>query len=224
MEVKIVGVSGSPVRAGNTEALLEEALKAAREVEGVSTEVINLAGKNIKDCIQCNFCVRKQEEGKICTQKDDMIDIYPTMMAADGLLVATPVYFARLSGLLACFLDRLRAINEGKYYKRKMENKPGGALSVAWLRNTGLETSLLTIHFSFFALRMLPIGPGKDGSQWGATGLSSQGGTGKFDPQDKREVLKDEYGVRSARFLGRRVAELAKVLKAGQAVFKPTLV
>jgi multimeric flavodoxin WrbA len=221
VELKVLGICGSPIKGGNTELFLQEALKAAAEMGGVTTELIALAGKEIKGCLHCNFCVgKRQEEGKFCAQKDDMLEIYPRLMEADALLLATPVYLGRLSGPLADFLDRLRAINDGKYYHRRLENKVGGALAVAWFRNTGLETALLSIVFGFFSLKMLPVGPGRGGCQWGATGLSSDAGTGKFDPADKHGVLKDQYGLDSARNLGRRVVEVARTLKAGQEVLR----
>lgn len=220
MEIKVLGICGSPVKGGNTEVFLIEALKAAQEQGEVSTELIALAGKDIRGCLHCNFCVRKQEEGKFCNQKDDLFPLYPKIIEADALLVATPVYFARLSGRLGDFLDRLRCLNEGKFYKRRMENKVGGALSVAWYRNTGLETALLSIIYCFFALKMIPVGPGKDGCQWGATGISSYDGTGRFDPEDRLEVLKDQYGLRSARNLGKRVVDITRVLKSGQEALK----
>ena len=50
MKIKILGVSGSPVKRGNTEAFLEESLKAAGEIENVNTELVSLAGRNIQDC------------------------------------------------------------------------------------------------------------------------------------------------------------------------------
>lgn len=216
MRLKILGVCGSPIKGGNSEVFLAEALKAAAEAGDVTTQMVSLAGKRIEDCLHCNFCIRKQEEGKICAQKDDMIEIFPLVMEADALLIATPVYLARLSGRLANFLDRLRALREGKVYKGIMENKPGGALAVSWFRNAGLETALLSIQYAFFALKMLPVGPGRYGCQWGATGLSSKEGTGKFDPEDKREVLHDEYGLHSAHNLGRRVVEITRIVKAGK--------
>ena len=220
MEVRVIGICGSPIKGGNTELLLDEALKAAAEADGVSTEKLILAGKDIRNCRHCNWCVTKQEEGKFCALKDDMEEMYPSILASDALLVATPVYFGRLSGLLANFLDRLRPLNEGKLHKRSFKNKVGGALSVAWFRNTGLETALLSIILGYFALRIIPVGTDYGGCQWGAVGLSTEMGTGKFDPADKHGILGDEYGLESAQNIGRRVAEVAKIVKAGQQALK----
>ena len=64
MEIEIVGVCGSPIRGGNTESFLKECLKAAEKSVGVRTELISLAGMEIRDCLHCNWCVAKQTESK----------------------------------------------------------------------------------------------------------------------------------------------------------------
>ena len=207
MEIKILGVCGSPIKGGNTEVFLREALKAAEDAGGVQTELILLAGKDIKDCRHCNWCVTKQIEGKFCAQDDDMTGIYPKILQSDGLLLASPVYFHRLSGYLACFMDRLRAFAHSKVYRGALRNKVGGALSVAWFRNEGVETTLMSLLDGFVASDMIPVGM--------AGGLSTEHGLGEFDPQDKLGVLKDEYGLGKARSVGERAAEIAKLLKVG---------
>ncbi len=215
MGIKLLGVCGSPIKHGNTEVFLREALKAAEGTGDVQTELISLAGKDIRDCRHCNWCLAKQVEGKFCSQNDDMVEIYPKVLQADGLLLASPVYFHRLSGYSACFIDRLRGFAEGNLYRGKLHNKVGGALSVAWLRNAGVEATLINILSAFMVLEMIPVGRG-------AGGLSSDHGTGKFDPKDKLGVLKDEYGLREARSLGQRIAEVSKLLKAGASSYSKT--
>ena len=98
MVIKVLGVCGSPIKGGNTELFLNEALKAAEASGEVQTELITLAGREIKDCRHCNWCVNKQIEGKFCAQNDDMAEIFPKILAADGLMLASPVYVGRLSG------------------------------------------------------------------------------------------------------------------------------
>ena len=216
MEIRILGVCGSPIKGGNTEVFLKEALKAAEAVGDVQTELITLAGKEVMDCRHCNWCVRKQTEGKFCVQDDDMKDIFPKILEADGLIVASPVYVGRLSGYLACLLDRLRVFAFGNFYRAKLHNKVGGALAVSWLRNAGVETTLISILLAFMGFEMIPVGPHHGvGAISGASGLSSEGGIGKFDREEKLGVLKDEYGLEGACSLAQRVVEVAKLLKAG---------
>ena len=217
MEIEILGICGSPIKSGNTEAFLRESLEAAQATGDVKTELITLAGKDIKDCRHCNWCARKQEEGRFCAQKDDMDGIYPEILKADALLLASPDYLGRLSGYMACFLDRFRAFTWGNIYRGVLSNKVGGTLTVAWARNYGLETTLISIVSTFLMMEMVLVGPPHGlGSAFGAAGLASEHGTGKFDPEDKHGVVKDEYGLKGARALGKRVAEVTKLIKAGE--------
>lgn len=208
MKAKILGVCGSPVKGGNTEVFLEEALKAAREIEGIETELISLAKKNINSCQHCNWCLKGQREGRYCQQQDDMLEIYPSIEEADGLLLSSPVYLGRLSGHLACFMDRFRAFVVGNYYGDKLKDKVGGALAISWWRDRGEEATLLSIEFTFLLVDMLIAR--------GAAGVSSFNGTGKFDLDDRHLVMRDEYGLKSARRLGRRMAEIISMVKAGK--------
>ncbi len=208
MKMKILGVCGSPIKQGNTEVFLEEALKTAGEIEDVDTEAIFLSGKDVNDCQHCNWCLRGQKEGQFCKQKDDMSEIYPLILEADGLLLASPVYFGRLSGRLANFVDRLRVFMHGNYYRNKLKDKVGGALAVSWFRAGGEETTLLSINYAFWRLGML--------TAQGAAGVSTLDGTGKFDSGEKLMVLKDEYGLKAARRLARRMVETMTIIKLGK--------
>jgi len=218
MEINVLGICGSPIKGGNTEAFLKESLKAAEATGDVKAKLIALAGKDIRDCRHCNWCLRKQEEGKLCAQQDDMAGIYPEMLKADALVLASPVYIGRLSGYLACFIDRFRAFAFGNVYHGGMGTKVGGALAVGWLRNYGMETTLLSIISALMMMGMIPVSPPHGlGSPLGAVGLASEDGTGKFNPADKLGVLKDEFGLKGAQALGKRVAEITKLIKAGEA-------
>ena len=138
-----------------------------------------------------------------------MMDIFPVLLEADALLLATPVYLARLSGYMASFLDRLRCCVHGNLYKNRLEDKVGGALSVAWLRHAGLETSLLSLIYAFMSLQMIPVGSGIS-CAFGAPALSSREGTGQFDPNQKLGILEDEFGIKTMESLVERVARVAK--------------
>jgi multimeric flavodoxin WrbA len=222
MEIKVLGVCGSPIKGGNTEVFLKEALKVAQGLGNVSTELIPLAGKRIEDCRHCNWCISKQEKDKFCAIKDDMAEIYPKLLETDALLLATPTYATRLSGYLATFTDRFRAILLGKRYKRMLTDKVAGALTVAWRRNTGPETALLSVVSTCLGWGMVVVSPGEGFCQFGAVGLSSEDGTGKFDPEDKLGVLKDKLGIAAAHALAKRLVEFTRILKAGREALKET--
>src|ERR1039458_5105289 len=87
----ILGISGSP-RKQATEYVLRESLKML-EVQGFETEFFGLRGKTINPCKHCDYCIRNKE----CIVKDDMQDLYPLITAAEGLIMATPVYNGGLS-------------------------------------------------------------------------------------------------------------------------------
>jgi multimeric flavodoxin WrbA len=222
MPINILGICGSPVKGGNTEVFLSEALKAAEGLGDVSTESVRLIEKRIGDCRHCNWCLSKQDEGSFCCIKDDMLDLYPKIVEADALLIATPTYAGRLSGYSAVFMDRWRALVLGKRYRGVLRNKVGGAMTVSWFRNAGAETALLSVVSAYLMWGMLVASPGEGGCQFGAVGLSSDGGSGRFVPEEKLGVLKDKLGMASARALAKRTVELTRLMKAGQEAERKT--
>jgi multimeric flavodoxin WrbA len=211
--VKIVGVCGSRDKEGNMEALVARALSHASEQEAVTTELIPLYDKKIEGCIHCNWCVRKQSEGKFCVQDDGMSAIYPKLVEADGIILASPAHFGRLSGHLANMIDRLRVFVHGNMYKGALKNKVGGAMSVAYFRGGGAETTLSSIDLLFLTVQMLIATSGM--YQLGAAAFTTRDGKGHFEKDIRHIVLEDEYGVSSANRLVDRMVELARLVKAG---------
>ena len=215
MAIKVLGVCGSGVKGGNVELLLGEAIKAAQEMGDVEAEMITLWDKRIEHCDHCNWCYGKQEEGGFCNKDDDMVEIYPKVLDADILLLACPVYVGKLSGQLACFIDRCFAFTRGNRYRLELHGKVGGALAVSFRRDSGIETALTSILWSLLHLGLIPVSAGPSGSL-GAHALSSLEGTGEFDLAERHHVSKDKSGRRSARSLAKRCVILAKLLRAGE--------
>jgi multimeric flavodoxin WrbA len=212
--IKILGICGSPVKDSNAKLILSEALKSV-EQEGVQTELFEVNGKNFEDCTHCNWCMARQTADKFCKLSDDMDALFPKVAEADALLISSPVYLGRLSGRLASVLDRLRCIHYGKHYLGGMKYKAGGAISVGWYRNSGIETTLASIHWAFLTFQMLIAVPGST-STFGGSGFTSLSGTGEFDVNDRHQVLKDEYGLKTARTTAESLLELARLIKAGK--------
>ena len=103
--MKIIGVCGSP-RRGNTEWMLSKLLEAAAE-NGAEVELLLLRKMDVRTCRGCLACEEGGRERKgICKIKDDMTEVYPKLLTADAIVLATPGYFEMLSGLLKNFLDR----------------------------------------------------------------------------------------------------------------------
>jgi multimeric flavodoxin WrbA len=214
-EVRILGVCGSPVKGGNAEAFLDKALRSQEGVEGVSWEIVTLTRAGVQDCIHCNWCLRKQEGERRCAQDDAMTAMYPRVEAADVLIFASPVYFGRLSGYLASFIDRLRPYVHGNVSRGMLRNKVGGSIAVAWFRMAGLEMALITMNQFFYAVNMV-IASSEMGLQ-GGSAFSSLGGVGLRDGDDKLLVLRDELGMASAAATVARAVELSRIIKAGTA-------
>ena len=107
--MKIIGISGSP-RKGNTEWMISTLLaEAARS--GAETELLLLRKMDVRMCRGYLSCEQGGRERKgSCVIKDDMAEVYPKLLAADAIVLATPAYFEMLSGLLKNFLDRTNPI------------------------------------------------------------------------------------------------------------------
>jgi multimeric flavodoxin WrbA len=140
--------------------------------------------------------------------------LYPKLVEADGIIMASPAHFGRLSGLAADMIDRTRAFIHGKVYRLPLKNKVGGALAIAFFRGAGVETTLTTIDLFFLTHQMIVATGGL--YQLGAGAHSSREGKGTFEKEPRHIVLEDDYGVLSARMLADRVVELARIIKAGQ--------
>jgi len=115
--MKIVGICGSP-RKGNTEWMLGK-LFIELTRNGAEAEMLLLRKMDVKMCRGCLACEKggREREGD-CVIKDDMAAVYPKLLAADAIVLATPGYMGMLSGRLKNFLDRTCAIwpgLEGKY-------------------------------------------------------------------------------------------------------------
>ena len=107
--MKIIGISGSP-RKGNTEWMISTLLEDAAQF-GADTELLLLRKMDVKLCRGCLYCEQGGRERQgICVITDDMMAVYPKLMAADAIVLATPAYFEMLSGLLKNFLDRTNPI------------------------------------------------------------------------------------------------------------------
>ena len=216
--IKLIGICGSRVKEGNMEALLGEAMTHARQQSDVDAEVITLWGKEINGCNQCNWCIKNQTADKPCVQDDDMQQVYPRLLEADGIILASPAHFGRLSGLMADVIDRTRAFVHGSVYQFPLRNKVGGAMAVSFFRGGGIETTLSSIDLFFLCQQMIVANSGL--YQLGAGACSSPDGKGLFAKEPRHIVREDNYGTLSARMLLDRAVELSRIIKAGQVAIR----
>jgi multimeric flavodoxin WrbA len=122
--VKVIGICGSPHK-GNSEWMLSTLLEKVAE-SGADVELLLLRKMDVRMCRGCLACEAGGKERKgICVIKDDMAPVLPKLLAADAIVLATPVYFSMLSGRLKNFMDRTCPIWTG------MEGKKLAGLAVA---------------------------------------------------------------------------------------------
>jgi multimeric flavodoxin WrbA len=108
--LKIIGIFGSPRRDGNSDILLNSALKGA-ESNGAVVEKIVIRDFQIAPCNSCGGCWEKG----VCVIDDDMQKMYSKLVYADGIIVASPIYFMGVSAQLKAFIDRCQAFWARKY-------------------------------------------------------------------------------------------------------------
>ena len=101
MSKKVLTLSASPRKGGNSDVLCDTFLRGATAA-GHSVEKISLRDKNIHYCTGCGVCNRTHR----CVQKDDMAEILDKMVAADVIVLATPVYFYTMDGQMKTLIDR----------------------------------------------------------------------------------------------------------------------
>lgn len=211
MRHHIIGISGSPVKEGNVDSLLASIMELAVE-KGHEADTIRLSGMKIKNCVHCNFCLAKQKPGKYCSLEDDAQPIFEKLERADIVVLASPVYFMRTSGMMATFIDRLRVFIFGNVAGGKLRNKIGVSAGVSWLRHGGMETTHLSHMFAFITLDMIPATNHASISPLGAGAVASIHGEGNFDPAVRIGVREDQAGLKSAAAALSRALELADLV------------
>jgi multimeric flavodoxin WrbA len=185
--MKVVGIVGSARPGGNTEILTRVALEEIQK-EGLETELVSLAGKKIMPCDGCRSC---SKTGK-CHFKDDFESIFMKMKKADGIILATPVYFGAATPQIVSLISRFYSAR-GK----PLKNKVGGPIVVA--RRAGHNFTLAQLMFFFMISEM--IVPGS--SYWNVA-------FGRL----KGDVLKDEEGIDTIKNFGKKLAWLLKKINA----------
>ena len=103
MNKKVLVISASPRKGGNSDTLCDEFMKGAID-SGNTVEKIFLRDKKINYCTGCGLC--NTNDYTACSQKDDMALILDKMVIADVILMATPVYFYTMDGQMKTFIDR----------------------------------------------------------------------------------------------------------------------
>jgi len=191
--MKVVAINGSARRDGNTAILIKRAL-AELEAEGIETEMLQMAGKKIAGCIACNKCAENRDGH--CAVTDDILNEYlDKMVAADGIILGSPTYFADLSAGMKALIERagIVSIVNGGLFKRK-----AGAAVVAVRRGGAIHTFDSINHFFLYGQMIVP------GSSYWNMGI----GGGKGD------VERDAEGMKTMQHLGKNMAWLLQKINA----------
>jgi multimeric flavodoxin WrbA len=130
MNMKVLGIMGSPRIGGNSDILLDQALAGAKSA-GAEVEKIILNQKKISGCHDCKKC----SETGLCVLKDDMPEIQKKILEADAVIHSVPVYFWSMAAQMKAYLDRWHAFYDAnwrcqKAYYPRMKGKGMGLITV----------------------------------------------------------------------------------------------
>jgi len=191
--MKVVAFNGSARKDGNTATLLKRVLSVL-EAEGVETELIQLAGEQIRGCTACRVCVETKNQR--CSITDDNVNAYiQKMVEADGIILGSPTYFGMMSPELKALIDR--AGYACRATPDTLKHKVGAAVVVA--RRAGAMTTFDAInHFFLISQMIVP------GSSYWNIGIANK----------KNEIKKDEEALKTMDDLGKNMAWLIKKTRA----------
>lgn len=189
--MKVLGVSGSPRSGGNTDILINIALEQMAEA-GFETDFLPLAGKDIKPCDACGGCAKSTKVE--CVLGDpDFEGIVERFMAADAVIVGSPVYFGSATPQTMALLDRVGYVSRrnGNFLRRKV----GAAVAVG--RRAGQNFTFAQLNYFFLLSEMIV-----PGSTYWNVGVAL----------DKGDIKKDQEGLETIRNLTSNMAWLMKKL------------
>lgn len=189
--MKVVAFNGSPKKQGNTYLLIQKVF-GELEQEGIETEYVHIGGKPLRGCTACLKCVENKD--KKCVLPDDDLNSYiEKMEKAEGIILASPVYFSNVTAEMKALIERAGYVSKanGTLLRRKV-----GAAVVA-VRRAGATMVYSDLNL-FFGINEMII----PGSSYWNLGIGRMPG----------EVLKDEEGLRTMETLGKNMAWLLKKL------------
>jgi len=190
--MKVIAFNGSARKDGNTAILVNTVFKELKKA-GIETEMVQLSGKKIRGCIACGKCYEKKD--KRCVVTNDILnDCIEKMVAADGIILASPTYFTDVSTEMKALIDRAGYVARANdhMFQRKV-----GAAVVAARRAGAIHTFDTLNHFFLISQMVVP-----GSSYWNIVmGLA---------PGD---VKKDKEGLATMKTLGTNMAWLMKKLE-----------
>lgn len=190
--MKVLLINGSPRVNGNTAISLKE-MEGVFAREGIETEVIQVGNLAIRGCTACGFC---KSNGK-CVFEDAVNEIAPKLEQCDGLVVASPVYYASANATLVALLDRL-------FYSTAFDKRMKVGAGVAVARRGGLSATFDQLN-KYFTISGMPVASSQ---YWNSVHGSAKG-----------EAVEDIEGLQTMRTLARNMTFLMKSIALGKETY-----
>lgn len=190
--MKVLMINGSPRARGNTYIALHEMEKIFSE-NGVETEIVQVGNKDVRGCIACGSCA---EKGK-CVFDDIVNETASKFEACDGLVIASPVYYASANATLIAFLDRL-------FYSTHFDKTMKVGASVVAARRGGLSSTFDELN-KYFAITGIPVASSQ---YWNSIHGRTPG-----------EAEQDAEGLQTMRTLAKNMTFLMKSIQLGKEKF-----
>lgn len=187
--MKVLLINGSPRANGNTALALNEMVKVFHQ-EGIDTEIVQVGNKDIRGCLACTSCYTT---GK-CVIDDMVNECAPKLAECDGVVVASPVYYASANGTLISFLDRL-------FYSAHIDKRMKVGASIAVARRGGCSATFDQLN-KYFTISGMPVASSQ---YWNSVHGAAVG-----------EAQHDLEGLQTMRTLARNMTFLMKSIALGK--------
>ena len=187
--MKVLIINGSPRAKSNTQTALDEMVKVF-SAEGIETEVVKIGNMPVRGCIACGSCFKN---GK-CVFDDVVNELAPKFEAADGLVVASPVYYASANATLIACLDRL-------FYSTHFDKTMKVGASVVCARRGGLSATFDELN-KYFTISGMPVASSQ---YWNS-----------IHGREPGQASQDAEGMQTMRTLARNMAFLMKSIALGK--------
>ena len=187
--MNVLMINGSPRKNGNTSIALEE-MRKTFEAEGVEVEIVRVGNQAVRGCIACGRC---SELGK-CVFDDVVNELAPKFEKADGLVIASPVYYASANATLIAALDRM-------FYSSAFDKTMKVGASVVCARRGGCSATFDELN-KYFTISNMPIASSQ---YWNSIHGRMPG-----------EADMDEEGKQTMRVLARNMTFLMKSIALGK--------
>ena len=191
-KLKVLMLNGSPRANGNTSVALKEMEQVFKD-NGIETEIILVGNKDIRGCIACGSCY---EKGK-CVFNDMVNELALKFEEADGLVVASPVYYASANATLIACLDRL-------FYSSHFDKTMKVGASVVCARRGGCSATFDELN-KYFTISGMPVASSQ---YWNS-----------IHGREPQEACQDAEGLQTMRTLARNMTFLMKSIKLGKEAY-----